>query len=239
MNEFARTDGDTIGVWSYQDISALTGAALPSQGSALAGLVDSLGDGRVFYVGANQHLMQMKLSPANLWTFSDATAKVTNGPLASPNSALATFGTAGSNIVHLFYFDVNQHVNDLARTDGEVTGVWSNQDLTALTGAVPPVQGSGLTGLVDNIGNGRVFYVSANQHEQQLKLVPANSWSAGDVMTQAGTTSTAVPVSALTSFGPAAGYDIHVLYLGVSQHINDLLRTSSGSTGVWSNFDVP
>ena len=145
---------------------------------------------------------------------------------------------AGSSAVHVLYLDSSQHVNDLARTSAGSTGVWSNLDLTALTSAGLAVPGSALAGLVDSIGNGRVFYVGTNQHVLQLKLEPTNAWSQGDVMVQAGTSKTVAPGSGLTSFGDSGGSAVHVLYLDSIQHVNDLARTSAGSTGIWSNQDV-
>ena len=135
------------------------------------------------------------------------------------------------------YLDASQHGNDLARTSAG-SGTWGNQDLTALTSAGLAVPGSALSGLVDSIGNGRVFYVGTNQHVLQLKLDTTNTWTQDDVMVQAGTSRTAAPGSGLTSFGAAGGSAVHVLYLDSIQHVNDLVRTSAGSTGTWSDQDV-
>ncbi len=237
VNDLARTSAGNTGTWSNQDLTALTSAGLAVPGSALTGLVDSLGNGRAFYVGTNQHVFQLKLDTTNTWTQGDVMVQAGTSNTAASGSALITFGAAGSSAVHVLYLDASQHVNDLARTSAG-SGTWGNQDLTALTSAGLAVPGSALSGLVDSIGNGRVFYVGTNQHVLQLKLDTTNTWTQDDVMVQAGTSRTAAPGSGLTSFGAAGGSAVHVLYLDSIQHVNDLVRTSAGSTGTWSDQDV-
>jgi hypothetical protein len=238
VNDLARTSAGSSGVWSNQDLTALTSAPLASPGSALTGLVDNLGNGRAFYIGTTQHVLQLKLDTINTWTQGDVMVQAGTSKTAAAGSALTSFGAAGASAVHVLYVDASQHVNDLARTSAGSSGVWSNQDLTALTSSPLAVTGSSLTGLVDSIGNGRAFYVGTNQHVLQLKLDPTNTWTQGDVMTQAGTSTTVATGSALTSFGAAGGSAVHVLYLDPIQHINSLARTSADASGVWSNQDV-
>jgi hypothetical protein len=238
VNDLARTSAGSTGTWSNLDLTALTSAGLAVSGSALTGMVDNIGNGRVFYIGTNQHVLQLKLDTTNTWTQGDVMTQAGTSKTAVAGSALISFGAAGSNAVHVLYLDSSQHVNDLARTSAGSTGTWSNQDLTTLTSAGLAVPGSALAGLVDSIGNGRVFYVGTNQHVLQLKLDPTNTWTQGDVMTQAGTSKIAAPGSGLTSFGDSGGSAVHVLYLDSIQHVNDLVRTSAGSTGTWSDTDV-
>src|SRR5205085_2320983 len=201
VNDLARTSAGSTGVWSNTDLTALTSAGLNVPGSALTGLVDSIGNGRVFYVGTNQHVLQLKLDTTNTWTQGDVMTQASTSNTAVPGSGLTRFGAACSSAVHVFYLGASQHVNDLARTSAGSTGVWSNTDLTALTSAGLNAPGSSLTGLVDSIGNGRIFYVGTNQHVLQLKLDTASTWTQGDVMTQASTSDTALTGNGLTSFG--------------------------------------
>jgi len=241
VNDLARTSAGSTGTWSNLDLTALTSAGLAVPGSALTGLVDSIGNGRAFYIGTNQHVLQLKLDTTNTWTQGDVMVQAGTSKTAASGSALTSFGAAGGAsgaAVHVLYLDSSQHVNDLARTSAGPTGTWSNLDLTALTSAGLAVPGSALTGLVDSIGNGRVFYIGTNQHVLQLKLDTTNTWTQGDVMVQAGTSNTAAPGSGLTSFGDSGGSAVHVMYLDPLQHINDLARTSAGPTGIWSNQDV-
>jgi len=238
VNDLARTSAGSSGVWANQDLTALTSAGLAVPGSALTGFVDGLGNGRAFYVGTNHHVLQLKLDTTNIWTQGDVMVQAGISTTAVTGSALTSLGAAGSSAIHVLYLDASQHVNDLARTSAGSSGIWSNQDLTALTSAGLAVSGSSLTGLVDSLGNGRVFYVGTNQHVLQLKLDTANAWTQGDVMTQAGTSTTVATGSALTSFGAAGGSAVHVLYLDTIQHIDSLARTSADTSGVWSNQDV-
>ena len=225
----------TIG-WQVQDLTSLTGATLAGSGSALAGIFDSTSCGRVFYVGTNQHVIQLKLDTTNTWGWGDVMSMAGISTLAATGSALTTFGPAGTYHVHLLYVDTNGHINDATRIAS--SGAWNNTDLTATTSAAAAASGTALTSLVDNLGNARGFYLGTNQHVEQLKLdVTTNTWGWGDVMSQAGISNTAAAGSALTTFGPAGAYHVHVLYVdGSSGHINDLGRIAS--TGAWNNQDL-
>jgi hypothetical protein len=228
----------STGVWQRQDLTALTGAGVAAADSALAAMLDSAGNGRVFYVGTNQHVWQLKLDTTNTWSDAgDATSKAGSTKTVAPGSSLVTFGPGVNTSVHVLYLDSTQHVNDLRRTVPE-PATWSNQDVTSLTSVGAALSGSALAGLVDAAGNVRAFYVGTNQHVWQLKLDTTNTWGdSGDTTVKAGITKTVAPGSGLTSFGPAGGSSVHVLYLDSIQHVNDLARTVP-EPATWSNQDV-
>ena len=228
----------STGLWTKQDLTALTGAGAAAADSALAAMLDSAGNGRVFYVGTNRHVWQLKLDTSNAWTDAgDATSKAGSTKTVASGSSLVAFGPAVSTSVHVLYLDSTQHVNDLRRTVPE-PATWSNEDVTSLTGAGSALTGSTLAGLADAAGNVRAFFVGTNQHVWQLKLSTANAWSnSGDVMVSAGITKTVASGSSLVSIGQAAGSSVHVLYLDSTQHMNDLARTIP-EPATWSNRDA-
>jgi len=228
----------STGLWTKQDLTALTGAGAAAADSALAAMLDSAGNGRVFYVGTNRHVWQLKLDTTNTWTDAgDATSKAGSTKTVAPGSSLAAFGPAVSTSVHVLYLDSTQHVNDLRRTVPE-PATWSNEDVTTLTSAGSALAGSTLAGLTDAAGNVRAFFVGTNQHVWQLKLSTANAWSnSGDVMVSAGITKTVAAGSSLVAIGPAVGSSVHVLFLDSTQHVNDLARTIP-EPATWSNRDA-
>jgi hypothetical protein len=71
---------------------------------------------------------------------------------------------------HAFYLDTNSHVIHLSLSSA---AIWQKEDVTALTNAGLAEPGSGLTGLVDNAGNGRVFYAGPTSMSTILRKAAA------------------------------------------------------------------
>src|SRR5689334_3747771 len=198
-------------------------------------MIDDAGNGRMCYMGSNHENIGVKLDTTNTWTTGNITFQAGTGVTAVAGSPLIAFGPVAGNAVHVLYIDSNGDINDLIRTISAPTGTWSNKDLTSQTGALKAVSGSALASMIDDAGNGRVFYMGSNHEILGLKLDTTNTWTTGNITFQAGTGVTAVPGSVLNTFGPAGGNAVHVLYLDSNQHINDLIRTISAPTGTWSN----
>ncbi len=228
----------TGGVWSRQDLTTLTGAGAAVADSALAAMLDAAGNGRVFYIGTNQHVWQLKLSTASVWSnVGDMTGAAGSTRTVAAGSSLVAVGPAAGSAIHVLYLDSTQHVNDLRRTVPD-PGTWSNQDVTTLTGVGSALTGSTLAGMVDAAGIVRAFYVGTNQHVWQLKLDTTNVWAdSGDTMVKAGITKTVAAGSSLVALGPAVGSSVHLLFLDSTLHVNDLARTVP-EPATWSNRDV-
>lgn len=228
----------TAGVWSKQDLTTLTGTGAAVADSALAAMLDAAGNGRVFYIGSNQHVWQLKLSTASVWSsVGDMTSAAGSTKTVATGSSLVAIGPAAGSAIHVLYLDSTQHVNDLRRTVPD-PGTWSSQDVTTLTGVGSALSGSTLAGMVDAAGIVRTFYVGTNQHVWQLKLDTTNVWAdSGDTMVKAGITKTVAAGSSLVAVGPAVGSSVHLLYLDSMLHVNDLARTVL-EPATWSNRDV-
>jgi len=219
-----------------QDLGQVSGAVFSATGSDLTSLVDSAGNGRVYYVGVNQHIIELRLDATSAtWGAIDLTAQSGSRNLAVANSRLSSFGAVGNQAVQVIYLDANQHVNDLWLNSTASTGTWSAADLTALTNGALATSGSALSSHVDG-AVARIYYLGTNQHVYELKWDSAhNSLISMDIMNAAATSSTAVAGSALFSFAAADGTLDHVHYLNGNQYINDLTANTASS---WSNQGV-
>ncbi|MGB8784962.1 MAG: hypothetical protein WA718_12980 [Terriglobales bacterium] len=119
--------------WADEDITALAGA-VPSpmypNGALSAMVVPGTKKLRVYYIGTNNHVIQLGSTNNKKWNGADLTKK-TKGPLANSSNGAVAFATTPNNQIHVFYVAGN-HVNQLFLPTPATT--WSNTDLTALTG---------------------------------------------------------------------------------------------------------
>ena len=118
--------------WADEDITALA-KAVPSflyPNSALsATLIPGTQKLRVYYIGTNDHVIQLSSTKNKKWTAADLTKK-TKGPQANSANGVVAFATTPNNQMHVFYV-VADHVYQLFLPTPATK--WSNSDLTALT----------------------------------------------------------------------------------------------------------
>ena len=118
--------------WTDEDLTALA-KTVPSpqypDGGISAMLVPGTKKLRVYYIGTNNHLIQLGSTNNKKWTGADLTKK-TKGPLADPSNGIVAFATTPNNQIHVFYAS-GGHVNQLFLPTPATK--WSNTDLTALT----------------------------------------------------------------------------------------------------------
>ncbi|MGA9475112.1 MAG: hypothetical protein WBV36_21775 [Terriglobales bacterium] len=118
--------------WTDEDLTALA-KTVPSpqypDGGISAMLVPGTKKLRVYYIGTNNHLIQLASTNNKKWTGADLTKK-TKGPLADPSNGIVAFATTPNNQIHVFYAS-GGHVNQLFLPTPATK--WSNTDLTALT----------------------------------------------------------------------------------------------------------
>jgi hypothetical protein len=118
--------------WTDEDLTALA-KTVPSpqypNGGISAMLVPGTKKLRVYYIGTNNHLIQLASTNNKKWTGADLTKK-TKGPLADPSNGIVAFATTPNNQIHVFYAS-GGHVNQLFLPTPATK--WSNSDLTALT----------------------------------------------------------------------------------------------------------
>ncbi len=186
------------------------------------------------YRDSSQHLIDLFMNTTGIWQRQDLTA-ATGSALASSGGGLASIVNAGG-CPHVFYVDTNQHINSvyLGNISGGCSSTWSNEDLTADSGAGnTAVAGSPISTVgASNDVLQEQFYIGANNHLYRLY------WpSAGGVFNQDLTALTGGPQvgsgSGLASIVNAKG-DEHIFYLDTNKHVNSVFISS----GNWGNEDL-
>ena len=118
--------------WTDEDLTALA-KAVPSpeypNGAITAMVVPDTKKLRVYYIGTNNHVIQLASTNNVKWTSADLTKK-TKGPLADSTNGAVAFATTPNKQIHVYYAS-GGHVNQLFLPTPATT--WQNSDLTALT----------------------------------------------------------------------------------------------------------
>jgi RHS repeat-associated protein len=148
-------------------------------------------------------------------------------PLLAAGSPLTSF-VASDGSSHAFYLSANQHIWHMYWNS---TASWQNQDLTLITGDIPPAANSALSSAFDSSGNSHVFYLDSAQHVHELFCC---AWQDHDLTASTGNTP-AAPGTALTA-EVSSGNPMHLYYLGTNQHVYHLFMNAS--TGSWVNQDL-
>lgn len=221
------------GIWHTTDVTAAAVAPTAISGSPVVAHADTLANtDEVFYIGGNQHILELWWS-GGVWNVSDVTTAAA-APVAASGSSLSSHVDTIANADEVFYLGADSisgspHVHQLWWS----AGVWHTTDVTAASGAPLAVSGSPLASHDDTLaGTDEVFYLGSNQHVYEL------SWSNGvwhftDTNAASGGLSTEVasPVSAYLD--TIANAD-EVMYLGTDQHVHELYWQS----GIWHAVDV-
>jgi hypothetical protein len=162
------------------DLTAMSGASPAGDAGQIAGFSDSNGQ-HVFYVGTNQHVYWLNLSPSGVWKKLDLTAQV-GGNLAEWSSYVGNSLTAFSNAwgEQVFYTDVYQHVAKINVTNK------TYQDLTAMSSGPVVTQaswcGTPITSISNDDKSGEdVLYVGRDSHVWELHSSNSSSWSSFDL----------------------------------------------------------
>jgi RHS repeat-associated protein len=179
--------------WLTADITALSGAAPATTGSALTSFSPAGSSPLMnFYEGPSQHIYSIYWnSGTNTWQSADFSTP----NVAATSSALAN-NPAGP---HAFYLRSTQYLYD-ANWNGSA---WVNSDLTSLSSStVVPAAGSSLSSHGTSDGNtSNIFFEGTNQHIYHTYYKPsAPGWFNEDLLTIAsnfvidsGTVSLAIP----------------------------------------------
>ena len=145
------------------------------------------------------HLHHLWYNNSN-WQDQDLIALT--GGANSYGAGVAAFYTAPNQELHVYYADTNGYIHQLYYKGS----TWSDQNLTALTGAPLALVG-GISGFA--IGNLQyVFYVSVDQHVHQLNYNNIN-WTDSD-LTSLGNGVLANPV--IRAFPTKPNNQLHVYY---------------------------
>jgi len=97
---------------------------------------------RVYFVGASNHVFQLKSTNNQTWSIADLSKKTKTAGGSAGNQIVA-FATTPNNQMHVYYM-VGNDINQLFLPTPSTT--WSNTDLTALTHGGSAVPNSGMAG---------------------------------------------------------------------------------------------
>ncbi len=217
--------------WQNADLNALSGATtLMAIRASFGSVMFSVNGGvYIFYIGTNQHLIDINWDGSSAWLTGDLTIASGGAALAVSGSAVTTVATGTSIDLMSFYEGSNQHIYGIYWNGG--AGAWQTLDFTAFSGAtnVAAVQ----TALTNQIGPS-IFYFGSNQHLDDI-LWNGSAWVNADVTSLANTTVVAASGSSLSSHGTAGSYTYNLFFEGGNQHIYHTYY-NPGAPG-WFNED--
>jgi hypothetical protein len=168
------------------------------------------------------HLHHLWYNNSN-WQDQDLTAMT--GGATSYGAGVAAFYTTPNQELHVYYADTNGYIHQLYYKGT----TWSDQNLTALTGAPLALVG-GLSGFA--IGNLQyLFYVTVDQHVHELNYNNVN-WTDTDV-TSLGNGVLANPV--ISAFPTKPNNQLHIYYQDSNAHDMHQLYFNGSS---WSDSDL-
>jgi protein involved in polysaccharide export with SLBB domain len=154
-------------------------------------------------------------------------------PLPIAGTALTGF-PLNDNSQHVFFIGTDKYVHEL---DIAVGGIWADNDLTTLAGAVPPTPTSALAGFPLGPALGpntkHVFFIGTDNHVYELYFTAGTGWVYND-LTSLARAVPPTPTSALA--GHSLGDDSkHVFFIGTDNHVHELFIAGGGR---WDDNDL-
>jgi len=217
--------------WQNADLNALSGATtlMAVKASFGSAMFSGNGGAYLFYIGTNQHLIDINWDGTSSWLTGDLTIASGGAALAVSGSAVTTAATGTSIDLMSFYEGPNQHIYGIYWNGS--AGAWQTLDFTAFSGAtnVAAVQ----TGLTNQIAP-QIFYFGSNQHLDDIYW-NGSAWVNADVTSLANTTVVAASGSSLSSHGTAGPNIYNLFFEGGNQHIYHTYY-NPGAPG-WFNED--
>ena len=154
-------------------------------------------------------------------------------PLPIAGTALTGF-RLNDNSQHVFFIGTDKFVHELDIAAG---GIWADNDLTTLAGAVPPIPTSALAGFPLGFPLGtnskHVFFIGTDNHVYELYFTAGTGWVYND-LTSLARAVPPTPTSALA--GHRLGDDSkHVFFIGTDNHVHELFIAPGGR---WADNDL-
>ncbi len=214
--------------WVDNDLTALAGAVVPAAGTALDGYWGSDDSVHVNFIGTDNHVHELYITPGAGWVDNDLTALA--GAVV-PAAGTALDGYWGSDdSVHVNFIGTDSHVHELYITPG---AGWVDNDLTALAGAVAPAAGTALDGYWGSDDSVHVNFIGTDSHVHELYITAGAGWVDNDLTALAG----AVAPAAGTALDGYWGTDDsqHVNFIGTDSHVHELYITPGAG---WVDNDL-
>jgi hypothetical protein len=224
--------------WVDNDLIELALAQSPALQSGLSGYWQSDDDSvHVFYNGAgtDNHVYQLRIFPGGPgWIWEDLTS-LADGIVPEVSRALSGYwGTDNSQ--HVNYIGSGNHIHELYRASGASPTDWTDNDLTALAGAVPPHSNTALVSYWGSDSSQHVFFIGTDDHVHELYTAPGtNGRVDNDLTALTGALATPNVNTALAGFWDTDSSQ-HLLFIGTDGHIHELFIVP-GIPG-WADHDL-
>jgi hypothetical protein len=224
--------------WVDNDLTELALAQSPALQSGLSGYWQSDDDSvHVFYNGAgtDNHVYQLRIFPGGPgWIWEDLTS-LADGIVPEVSRALSGYwGTDNSQ--HVNYIGSGNHIHELYRASGASPTDWTDNDLTALAGAVPPHSNTALVSYWGSDSSQHVFFIGTDDHVHELYTAPGtNGRVDNDLTALTGALATPNVNTALAGFWDTDSSQ-HLLFIGTDGHIHELFIVP-GIPG-WADHDL-
>lgn len=201
------------GSWKKADLTALAGAPAAAGDPFLYITQDgSEQTARVVYLGADEHIHEVRLEAGSSWKKADLT-----GQSGAPGAASGPFAYTPDGRPRVIYRGTDGHVHEL-RLEG---GSWKKADLTDLAGSEDAQGQPSAYGSSDESGSiPRVIHRGGEGRIVELRL-EGGSWKKADLTDLAGAPPAAGdPIGYLSAGEPSPMP--RVLYRGGDNHIQEL-----------------
>jgi Abnormal spindle-like microcephaly-assoc'd, ASPM-SPD-2-Hydin/Fungal fucose-specific lectin len=150
-------------------------------------------------------------------------------PLPVAGTALEGF-RLNTDSQHVFFIGTDKYVHELDIAAG---GIWDDNDLTTLAGAVPPIPTSALAGFRLSNDSKHVYFIGTDNHAYELYFTVATGWVFNDLTSLAHAVR---PAANSAIDGHRLSDDSkHVFFIGTDNHVHELFIAGGGR---WADNDL-
>jgi hypothetical protein len=211
------------GTWYYDDAQSDAGAPAPDVHTALSALALPGNHKRVYYVGANGHIVEIADNGGVTgFGYTDLTAAAVEAhPTAGWPGAITSVAFNGS-AARVYFFDVEQNLQEFAQGSG-----WHSTNITASSGGRPANAGSVVASMAYN-GSPRVYLFDTGAHVEEMAW--GSGWHATDLTSATGALPAVLNSSLTTLYGSSAP---RLYFMTYDNHVRELAWS-----GGWQYNDV-
>jgi hypothetical protein len=223
--------------WVWEDLTSLADGIVPEVSRALNGYWGTDNSQHVNYIGSGDHIHELYRASgaaATDWTDNDLT-ELAGGVSPHSNTALVSYWGSDSS-QHVFFIGTDEHVHELYIAPG--TNGWSDNDLTALTGAhSTPNVNTALAGLWNTDSSQNLLYIGTDGNIHELFIVPGPvGWGEHDLTTVGHAIAPNIG-GALDMYSGTDG-SLHINFFGVDGHVHELYNHPGAAGAGWVDNDL-
>jgi hypothetical protein len=218
-------------VWVDEDLTQETGADYIYTNTALSGF--SEGNFQYVFYGNGDGDIHMLFYDNSKWTHQDISAAAGVTGLYIPALAVTAFTTTPNNQIHVYYRTYNYQEDTTSVHQLFFNGTsWSDEDLTAETGAAPPDGGFWVGFSIENYQY--LFYADffGYLHELYYNNI---GWTDVDLSLQLGAPAVGVGFIPITAFVIPGTQTMEVFYTTAG---GDIYQISTSDNVSWSQQDL-